>query len=398
MNRRFVLQGAAASTVALAARRPSFAAGKYGPGVSDSEIKLGQTVPYSGPASAYSGWGLAQRAYFDALNAAGGINGRKITLLSLDDGGAPPKTVEATRKLVESDEVLAIVGSLGAAGVTAVHRYLDAKGVPQLFLGIGTNIWGPAPAFRWGTIWSPDHRTETRTYAEHALRTNPQARIAILTQDDDTGRNQLNGLRETLGARANAIVAASTYQLADTTVDSQIITLQSSGANVFINMASPKFAAQAIRRAATLNWKPAQYLFSFSSSVKGTLEPAGLDNSAGIYSATYIKDPGNPTMKDDAGVRAYLAWMAKYYPAGDPNSVLNIQGYSVAQVMEAVLRACGNDLTRENLTAKAKSIQGLQLPMFLPGVPFETTPDDVSGIHALRLQRFDGQAWSVVPA
>ena len=178
MNRRFVLQGAAASTVARAARRPSFAAGKYGPGVSDSEIKLGQTVPYSGPASAYSGWGLAQRAYFDALNAAGGINGRKITLLSLDDGGAPPKTVEATRKLVESDEVLAIVGSLGAVGVTAVHRYLDAKGVPQLFLGIGTNIWGPAPAFRWGTIWSPDHRTETRTDAEHALRTNPQARIA----------------------------------------------------------------------------------------------------------------------------------------------------------------------------------------------------------------------------
>ncbi len=396
--RRRTFIGSLAASAAFYVTRGAFAAGTYDTGASDTEIRLGQCIPYSGAGSAYSGWGKAHLAWFESLNAAGGINGRKVNLISLDDAGQPPRTVEQTRKLVESDQVLAIFGSLGGAGASAVHGYLDEAGIPQLFLGLGANIWGPAPAFKWATMWSPDHKTETRTYAQHLLSTIPDARIAVLTPDDDTGRNQLLGLKEALGANVKQLVAEATYRNSDPTVDQQVITLGGSGANVFVNMASPKFAAQAIRRAAKSNWKPTQYLFSFSSSVKGTLTPAGLANAEGSYSATYIKDPSNPKMKDDPGVQEYLAWLAKWYPSGDPNSVLNIQGYSAGQVISSVLRACGDDLTRKNLIHQAKSIKGLILPMFLPGVPFDTNEDDLSGIHTLRLQRFDGNAWEVLAA
>lgn len=393
MDRRAALLSLVVGTAGITLMRNVAWAADYGPGASDQEIKLGQTIPYSGSASGYAAWGFAHRAYFAALNERGGVNGRKINLISLDDENLPPKAVEQTRRLVDEDQVLAIFGSLGAASANANKKFLASKGVPQLFLGIGANIWGDPTQFRWATIWSPDHRTETRAYADYVLKNRPDARIAVLSQDDDTGRNQLAGLKEALGGNAKMIVAEATYQQSDTSVDSQVITLSGSNADVFVNLSSPKFAAQAIRKASEIGWKPLQFIFSFSSSVKGTLTPAGLDHATGVITATYIKDPSNPAMRDDPGVKEYLAWIAGYYKDADPNNVLNIQGYSAAQLVAEVLRRCGDVLTRENVIQQAKSIKGLQLPMFLDGITIDTSPDDVSGIHALRLQRFDGARW-----
>ncbi len=393
-----ILSLTAAAAVALALGFGPAAAQdkKYGPGVTDTEIKLGQTVPLSGPASAYSGWGKAQGAYFAKINADGGINGRKINLISLDDGYSPPKTVEQTRKLVEQDRVLAIFGSLGTAHMAAVKKYLADRGVPQLFVGIGANIWGTPVDFKSATMWAPEHQTESAAYARFILQTNPNAKIAVLAQNDDFGRNMMKGLKDALRDKASMIVAEATYEVADPTVDSQIIALKASGADTLVSLAAPKWAAQAMRKAYDIGWKPQQFVFSFSTSVENVLKPAGLEKVVGLMSATYLKDPTNPAMKDDPGVVAYLAWAKQYLPGGDPADPLVIQGYSSAELMAAVIRQAGNDLTRENLVKQAKNIKDLQLSMLLDGIKVNTTPFAPSGIGSLRLQRFDGTQWAVI--
>lgn len=362
-------------------------------GVTPTEIKLGQTMPLSGPVSAWGMFGKAHAAYFEMINAQGGINGRRVRLLTLDDSYAPPKTVEQTRKLVEQDKVLAIFGSVGTAHAAATKGYLLDGEVPALFLGIGANIWGPPEAFRLSTMWAPDHRTESRTYAQYVLKTRPGAKIAILSQNDDFGRNLVAGLKQALGDKQSMIVREATFETSDPTVDSQILALRASGADVLFNFASPRAATQAIRKTFDIGWKPLHFVFSFSTSIDNVLKPAGMERATGIMSATYLKDPANSSWKDDAGMTSYLAWLKQYLPAANAADPLVLQGYSAAELMTHVIRQTGADLNRTSLVRSAKSVKDLQLSMLLPGIKVNTTPQDPSGIHELRLQRFDGSQW-----
>jgi branched-chain amino acid transport system substrate-binding protein len=367
---------------------------RYGPGVTDAEIKIGQTMPYSGPASAYGAIGKAEAAYFAMLNERGGINGRKIKFLTLDDGYSPPKTVEQIRKLVEQEEVLLLFQTMGTATNNAIHKYVNDKKVPHLFLATGASLWADPEHFPWTMGWQPDLQTEGAVFAKDILKEKPQARVAVLYQNDDYGKDYLRGFRDGLAAEADKmIVATVSYETTDANVDSQIVTLQASDADVLFNVSSPKFAAQAIRKAYNIGWKPRQYLTSGSSSVAAVLQPAGLEKSIGIISAGYIKDPTDVQWQSEQSYKDWLAWMKRYNPDADVADRFNVYGYSAAQTLEIVLRQCGDDLTRENVMRQAANLKDVQLSMMLPGILINTSATNFRPIRQMQLQRFDGERW-----
>jgi ABC-type branched-subunit amino acid transport system substrate-binding protein len=346
----------AAAALALAVAPPVLAQKKYGPGASDTEIKVGNTIPYSGPASAYGTIGRAMTAYFKMINEQGGINGRKINFISLDDGYSPPRTVEQTRKLVEEEQVLLLAGDLGTPTNTAIHKYVNAKKVPHIFLNTGATKWGDPRGFPWTMGFNLNYQAEAQIYARYVLENKPGAKIAILYQNDDYGKDYVKGFRDGLGDKAaSMIVAEQSYEVTDPTIDSQIVSLKGSGADVFFNVTTPKFAAQAIRKASDIGWKPLQLLNYVSSSVGSVLTPAGLDKSVGLITAGYLKDPVDPQWKDDPGMKEYLAWLKKYYPEGDPKDGFNVTGYLVAQGVVLVLKQCGDDLTVRTSCARPRT-------------------------------------------
>ena len=365
----------------------------YGPGVTDTEIKIGNTNPYSGPASAYGTIGKGLKAYFDMINAAGGINGRKINFISLDDSYSPPKTVEQTRKLVEQEKVLFLFQALGTPTNSAVHKYMNKKKVPQLFVATGATKWGNPKEFPWTMGWQPNYQTEGRIYAAYILKHVKAPKIAVLYQNDDYGKDYLKGLRDGLGGKANLIVMAVSYETSDPTVDSQIVALKNSGANVFVNVTTPKFSAQAIRKAYDIGWRPLQFLNNVSTSVSRVMKPAGMEKSKGIISSSYAKGPTDPQWKNDKGYQDWLAWMKKWYPQGNIGSTFNVYAYNAAQTLVHVLRKAGDNLTRENIMKQAASIKDLELPMLLPGIEINTSATDFRPIEQMQLQKFDGTTW-----
>ncbi len=383
----------AAASLALPAV-PALAQKKYGPGASDTEIKLGQTMPYSGPASAYGTIGKAHQAYFKMINEAGGINGRKINLISLDDGYSPPKTVEQVRKLVEQDEVLAMFQTLGTPSNTAIHKYLNAKKVPHLFLATGATKWADPKNFPWTLGFNLSYQAEGKIYARYLLKNKPNAKIGILFQNDDFGKDVLKGVEDGLGgAGAKMVVSKVSYEVTDPTVDSQILTLQGSGADTFINITTPKFGAQAVRKAWDSGWKPLHIINNVSASVGSVLTPAGLDKSVGLLTLQYYKDPNDPQWKDDANMLEWRAFMGRYYRDGDPKDASNLYAYLTAQTMVHVLKACGNDLTRENVMRQATNIKALKLPLMLPGMTLNTSPTDYFLVKQGQLAKFTGTQW-----
>ena len=382
--------------VALAAAVPqlSHAEKKYGPGVTDTEIKIGSTNPYSGPASAYGTIGRAESAYFKMINDQGGVNGRKINFISLDDGYSPPRTVEQVRKLVEQEQVLFLAGTLGTPPNSAIHKYVNAKGVPHIFVNTGATKWGDPKNFPWTMGFNINYQAEGHIYAQYILDNKPDAKIAILYQNDDYGKDYVKGLKDGLGDKAaRMVVAEASYEVTDPTIDSQIVTLKASGADTFYNVTTPKFAAQAIRKVYDMGWKPLHVLNNVSTSVGSVLTPAGLDKSVGLISAAYLKDPVDPQWKNDAEFKEYSAWFKKYYPEGDINDGFNVAGYVIAEGVVHVLKACGDDLSRENVMKRMASIKDLQIPMMLPGIKWNTSPDDYFLIESAQLTRFDGKEW-----
>ncbi len=369
----------------------------YGPGVTDTEILIGQTIPYSGPASAYGTIGKAQIAYFAAVNAAGGINGRKVRLLSLDDAYMPPRTVEHVRRLVEQENVLLMFSSVGTATNLAVRKYLNAKGVPQLFVAGGDSAWGDHAHYPWTMGWMPSYRHEASLYAQHILKTRPNAKIALFSLNDDYGRDYVAGFRDALGDKAKTmIVAEQTYEASDPTVDTQIVSLKASGADTLMSAMAGKHASQAIRRMAEIGWKPVHYTGVASASVRGILEPAGLENAAGLISAYYAKAPDTIAFAQDVAILAYLDWARKYYD-GNANDGIAAHGYQVAQALEYVLRKCGDDLTRGNVMRVATSMTNVEFPMLFPGIRVTTSKTDYYPIEDLVLLRFDGRNWGLAP-
>ncbi len=386
---RLALVGLAATAIGLGAAAQK----KYDPGADDKEIKVGAIHPYSGPASAYGTIGKAIGAYFDKVNAEGGINGRKIKYIALDDGYNPAKTVEMARKLVEEDEALLVFNPLGTPPNTAIQKYLNQKKVPQLFVATGATKWGDPKNFPWTMGWQPTYQAEGRIYAAHVLETKPNAKIGVLYQNDDYGKDYLKGFEDGLGDKAKTmIVSKVSYEVTDPTVDSQIVSLKAAGADVFFNITTPKFAAQAIKKAAEIGWKPLHYLNNVSSSVGSVLTPAGLDNSKDIITTAYIKDPTDPQWANDKGFKDWVEWMKKYYPSGNLADGFNVYGYTTAQGLVQVLKQCGDNLTRDNVMKQAASLN-IELPMLLPGVNVKTAPDDFYPIEREQLQRFDGKTW-----
>ena len=380
--------------LAIGAAGPAAAQKKYDPGATDTEIKVGNINPYSGPASAYGTIGKTIDAYFKKVNAEGGINGRKVNFISYDDGYSPPKAVEQARKLVESDEVLLIFQSLGTPSNTAIQKYMNAKQVPQLFVATGATKWGDPKNFPWTMGWQPSYQSESRIYAQYILKNHPNGKIGILYQNDDYGKDYVKGLKDGLGDKAKTmIISEQPYEVADPTIDSQIINLKASGADVFFNVTTPKFAAQAIKKAAEIGWKPVHILNQVSSSLVSVLKPAGLENSKGILSTGYLKDATDPQWKDDAGVKNFFAFMDKYFPEGDKTNVLSAYGYSVAQTMTQVLKQCGDTLTRENVMKQAASLKELQQDLFLPGIKINTSAADFYPIDQNQMMKFTGERW-----
>jgi branched-chain amino acid transport system substrate-binding protein len=375
-----------------AAADPAAAQKKYDTGATDSEIRIGNIMPYSGPLSAYALIGRTQTAFFNKINAEGGINGRKINFISYDDGFSPPKTVEQARKLVESDEVLLIFQSLGTPTNNAIRPYMNQKKVPQLFVATGATQFGDLKNFHWTMGWQPTYQTEGRIYAKYILQNLPQGKIGVLYQNDDSGRDYLKGLHDGLGEEATKrmIVAELPYEPTDPTVDRQIVTLKTMGADIFFNEASPKFAAQAIKRAAEIGWKPVQFLASISNSVGSVLKPAGLEASTGILSTNYLKDATDPTWKDDPALKEWVAFMDKYFPEGDKSSTFSVYGYLTAQTMVQVLKQCGDELTRENVMKQAANLKDLELGMLLPGIKINTSPTDYFPVEQMQMSRFNG--------
>jgi branched-chain amino acid transport system substrate-binding protein len=382
----------ASLALGLFAASPAAAQKKYDPGASDSEIKIGNIMPYSGPLSAYALIGRTQAAFFNKINAEGGVNGRKINFISYDDGFSPPKTVEQARKLVESDEVLLIFNSLGTPTNNAIRPYMNQKKVPQLFVATGATQFGDLKNFPWTMGWQPTYQTEGRIYAKYILQNHPQGKIGVLYQNDDSGRDYLKGLHDGLGEEATKrmIVAELPYEPTDPTVDRQIVTLKTMGADIFFNEASPKFAAQAIKRAAEIGWKPVQFLASISNSVGSVLKPAGLEASKGILSTNYLKDATDPTWKDDPALKEWVAFMDKYFPEGDKTSTFSVYGYLTAQTMVHVLKQCGDELTRENVMKQAANLKDLELGMLLPGIRINTSPTDYFPVEQMQMSRFNG--------
>jgi len=388
-----ILTGLAAASLVLASGL-AFAAGQYGPGVSDTEIKIGQTMPYSGPASALGAIGKAEAAYFAMINDQGGINGRKINFITRDDGYSPPKTVELVRQLVEEEHVLLLFNTLGTPPNSAIRGYLNDNKVPHLFVATGADKWNDPKHYPWTMGWQPSYRVEARIYARYILKNLPNAKIAVLYQNDDFGKDYLVGLREGLGDKADKmIVATQTYETTDPTVDSQIVALQGSGADVLLTAAIPKFAAQAIRKVYDIGWKPTHFLTNVSASVKAVLQPAGPEKGVGIISAGYLKEPTDPQWQDTPEYKEWLAWMKKYNTSGNVADGNNVSGYSFAQTLVAVLKASGDNLTRENVMKQAASIHNMTLPMLLPGIVVSTSADDFAPVKQMQLEKFDGTTW-----
>ena len=380
---------AASSFAALAQK-------KYDTGASDTEIKIGNIMPYSGPASAYGIIGRTEAAFFKALNAKGGINGRKINFISYDDGYSPPKTVEQARKLVESDEVLFIFNSLGTPPNSAIHKYMNAKKVPQLFVATGATKWNDPKNFPWTMGWQPNYQSESRIYAKYLLKEKPNAKIAVLYQNDDYGKDYLKGLKDGLGAKAaSMIVAEESYETTEPSIDDHIVKLKSSGADVFFNVTTPKFAAQAIKKVAQLEWKPLHILNNVSASVGSVMKPAGFENSQDIISAAYTKDVSDPQWKDDPGMKEFLAFMAKDFPDGDTLDAGTVVGYGFAQTLVQVLKQCGDNLTRENVMKQAANLKNYRTEVLLPGITINTSPTDFAPISQLQLMRFKGDKWEL---
>ena len=390
-----IVTGLAAFSLVVASGL-AVAAGQYGPGVSDTEIKIGNTVPYSGPASAYGAIGKADAAYFAMINDQGGINGRKINFISRDDGYSPPKTVEVVRQLVEEEHVLLLFNTLGTPPNTAIQGYLNENKVPHVFIASGADKWNDPKNHPWTMGWIPSYRIEARIYARHILEKLPNAKIAVLYQNDDFGKDYLIGLREGLGDKADKlIIATQTYETTDPTVDSQIVSLQGSGADVLLTAAIPKFAAQAIRKVYDIGWKPAHFLTSVSSSVGSVMRPAGPEKGVGIISAAYLKEPTDPQWQNTPEYKEWLAWMKKYNTSGNIADANNVAGYSYTQTMVAVLKACGDNLTRENVMKQAASIHNLTQPMLLPGITISTSPTDFAPVKQMQMAKFDGTTWQL---
>jgi branched-chain amino acid transport system substrate-binding protein len=394
-NSVFHFVTATAAAIALSASSAS-AQKKYDTGATDTEIKIGQTVPFSGPASAYATIGKAQAAYFNMINAQGGVNGRKINLIQYDDAYSPPKAVEQVRKLVESDEVLLTFQIIGTPSNAAVQKYLNAKKVPQLFAATGASKFTDPKNFPWTLGFNPNYFVEGRIYGQYILKQYPNAKVGVLYQNDDLGKDYLNGIKSGLGDKAaTMIVAEASYEVSDPTIDSQILKLKAAGADLFFSASTPKFAAQAIKKNAELGWKPVHILDINATSVGAVMQPAGLEASKGVISVNYGKDPLDPTWKDDPGMKRYFDFMAKYFPEGDKNSNFNSYGYSTAQLMVDVLKQCGDDLTRENVLKQATNLKNVQLDLALPGILGNTTPNDYRVNKQLQMMRFNGERWEL---
>jgi ABC-type branched-subunit amino acid transport system substrate-binding protein len=370
---------------------------KYGPGVTDTEITIGQSAPFSGPASAFGIYSRVEEAYFKSLNEKGGLGGRKIKFITLDNGFSPPKALEASRKLVEEDNVLAEVGTVGTPTNAATQRYLNGKKVPQLLISAGGSKFNDPKQYPWTVPFYPSFETEAIGYARYALKAQKEPKIAVLYQNDDYGKDFLKGLKKALGdSYQKLVVAEASYELTDPTVDSQIITLAGSGANVFMNFTTPKFSAQALRKANELNWKPMQFIASPGSSVQAVLKVVGFDKVTGVMTAQYFKEPGDAAWDKDQDMLNYFAFMKKYAPNESPLDAIGVSGYVNAQMAEYVLKAAGNELTRENLLKKATTLKDVTLSLLLPGIKLSNTPEDYRAYHGFQLSRFDGKGWLMV--
>ncbi|HET7669168.1 MAG TPA: ABC transporter substrate-binding protein [Burkholderiales bacterium] len=384
------------AAVAAAFAVPAVAQKKYDPGANDKEIKIGNTNPYSGPASAYGQIGKAIAAYFKMVNDQGGINGRRVNFISYDDSYSPPKTVEMARKLVEQDEVLFLFQTLGTPSNTAIHKYMNMKRVPQMHVATGATKWNDPKNFKWTMGWQPNYQTEGRIYAKHIMQTRPNAKIGILYQNDDYGKDYLKGMEDGLGEKAKTmIVSKVSYEVSDPTVDSQIVQLQASGADTFFNVTTPKFAAQAIRKAYDIGWKPVHYLNNVSISVGSVLTPAGLDKSVGLITAAYLKEPTDARWANDAGLAPFREFMKKYLPDANIADNFNIYGYTVAATLHQVLKQSGDNLTRENVMRQAASMKNVRLDTLLPGITISTGAADYAPLEAVQLQRFNGKQWEL---
>jgi branched-chain amino acid transport system substrate-binding protein len=369
---------------------------KYDTGASDTEIKIGNTNPYSGPASAYGTIGKAISAYFKMINEHGGINGRKINFISYDDGYSPPKTVEMARKLVEQDQVLFLFQTLGTPCNTAIHKYMNAKKVPQSFVATGATKWNDPRDFPWTMGWQPNYQTEGHIYAKHILQTKPNAKIGILYQNDDYGKDLLQGLKDGLGEQGRKLIVKEvSYEVTDPTIDSQIVQLQASGADVFVDITTPKFAAQAVRKVYDIGWKPVHYLNNVGASVGSVLKPAGLDKSVGVITTNYLKDYTDKQWANDPGMKKFEEFMKKYYPDGNLADASNVYGYTAARTLEQVLKQAGNNLTRDNIMKQAASLKDLELDTLLPGIKIATSANDFAPIEQVQLARFNGSQYEL---
>jgi len=390
--------GAFSAALALlaATSSASLAQKKYDTGATDTEIKIGNIIPYSGPASAYGVIGKTEEAYFRKVNAEGGINGRKITFISYDDAYSPPKTVEQARKLVESDEVLMIFNSLGTPPNSAIQKYMNQKKVPQLFVATGATKWNDPKEFPWTMGWQPNYQSESTIYAKYILKNKPDAKIAVLYQNDDYGKDYLKGFKDGLGAKAaSMIVMEESYEVSEPTIDNHIVKLKSTGADVFFNITTPKFAAQAIKKNAEIGWKPLHFLNNVSASIGSVIKPAGFDNAQDIISSNYLKDPTDQQWKNDKGMIAWNEFLDKYYPEANRADASVMYAYTVAQGLVHVLKACGDDLSRENIMKQAASIRDLELGGLLPGVKVNTSATDFAPISQLQLMKFKGDHWDL---
>ena len=374
----------------------AFAQKKYDTGASDTEIRIGNTMPYSGPASAYGVIGKTEEAYFRKVNAEGGINGRKINFISYDDNYSPPKTVEQTRKLVESDEVLLIFSSVGTAMNSAIQKYMNTKKIPQLFVAAGATKWANPGEFPWSMGWQPNYQSESQIYAKYILKNYPNSKIAVLYQNDDYGKDYLKGLKDGLGAKAaSMIVIEESYEVTQPTIDSNIVKLKSLNADVFFNVTTPKFAAQAIRKMSEIGWKPVHFLNNISTSIGSVMKPAGLENGQGIISSNYLKDPTDAQWKDDEAMKAWNAFLDKYYPEANRADAVVMYAYILAQGLEQVLKACGDNLTRENVMKQAAGIKDLELGGLLPGIKANTSATDFAPLSQMQLMKFKGETWEL---
>jgi ABC-type branched-subunit amino acid transport system substrate-binding protein len=396
----FVMRRLAAFSTALillfAGNDSALAQKKYDTGATDTEIKIGNIMPYSGPASAWSMIGRTEAAYFRKINAEGGINGRKIVFISYDDGYSPPKAVEQARKLVESDEVLLIFHSLGTPTNTAIQKYLNGKKVPQLFVASGATKWNDPKNFPWTMGWQPNYQNEARIYARYILREKPNARIGVLYQNDDYGKDYLKGLRDGLGDKAaSMIVAEDAYEVAEPTIDSHVVKMKSLDVDVFVDITGIKFAAQAIRKAAEIGWKPLHFLNSVSTSIGAVIRPAGVENAQGIISVAYLMDALDPQWRGDPGMKAFDEFLARDFPEGNRADSNVMTGYNVPQTLVQVLKQCGDDLTRENIMKQAANLKDFRTTNLLPGITINTNPSDFAPIRQVQLRRLNGERWEL---